>query len=102
MQDVAARISNGADIVHGGFQSVRKSSHVGERIALPAHPADLGVIVRVPVSANVEPGNFLRAQKGRYGILVLLAVVGVYHRLKKTSGTEHRVVPLRPRQRSDD
>ena len=62
MQDVAARIGDGADIVDRGLGLGGKARHVGERIALPAHAAHFLVVVGVAVGADVEAGGLLRAQ----------------------------------------
>src|SRR5262249_17956761 len=76
--------------------------HVGERIALPAHAADLLVVMGVAVGADVETGGFLRAQMRRDRVLVLLAVARVEHGFEEALGAEGGVVPGRAGQRADD
>src|SRR5579885_2852495 len=83
----------------GQRRLARQPRHVGERIALPRKPADLLVVMRIAVGADVEPGDLLRAQMGRDRVLVLLAPAGVDHRLEKAAIAEHRGVPGRARQR---
>ena len=102
VQDVAARIGDGADIVDGRLGSLREAGHVGERIALPAHAAYFLVVMGVAVGTDVEAGDFLRAQEGRHRVLVLLAVARVHHRLEEALGAERSGVPGRARQRADN
>jgi hypothetical protein len=75
---------------------------MGQRIALPAHAADLLVEMRIAVGHNVEPGGLLGAQINRDRILVLLAVAQVHHCFEEVLRAEPRGVPARPRQGSDD
>ena len=102
VQDMAARIGDGADIVDRGLRFLAEPCHMRDRIALPAHAADFFVVMRIAVGADVQPGDFLRAQERRHGVLVLLAVARIDHRLEKTLRAERRIVPGRARQRSDD
>jgi hypothetical protein len=53
--------------------------------------------MRVAIGADVEPGDFLRAQMGRDRILVLLAPARVDHRFEKMAPAKLRGVPGRPR-----
>jgi hypothetical protein len=102
MQDVPARIGDGADLVGHRLRQLRKPVHVGKRIALPAHAPDLFVVMGVAVGADVEARRFLRAQKARDRVLVLLAVARIDHGFEEAARAEHRVVPIWPRQRADD
>jgi hypothetical protein len=102
VQNMPARIGDGADLVGGGLWRFGKAVHVGERIALPAHAADLLVVVRVAVGEDVETRDFLRPQKARDRVLVLLAVARIDHRFEEALASQHRCVPGRPRQRADD
>ena len=74
VQDMAARVSDRADLVGGRLRHAGEPVHVRERIALPAHARDLLVIMRISVGADVEAGDLLRAQEAGDRILVLLAV----------------------------
>ncbi|MBV8166789.1 MAG: hypothetical protein JO021_08350, partial [Alphaproteobacteria bacterium] len=76
--------------------------HVVGRVALPAHAADLLVVMGVAVGDDVEAGRLLVAQMHRNRVLVLLAIARVHHRLEKALAAEHGRVPGRPRQRADD
>jgi hypothetical protein len=102
VQDVPARIGDGADLVEHRLRLLGETIHVGERIALPAHAAHLLVVMGVSVGDDVEPCGFLRAQEAGDGVLVLLAVARIDHRLEKALRAQHCGVPGRPRQRADD
>src|SRR5580704_13895229 len=80
----------------------RNPGHMGQRITLPAPPADLFVVMGVAVGADVEPGHLLRAEMRRHRILVLLAPAGVDHRFEEAAAAEQNGVPRRPRRRADD
>src|SRR5262249_2349021 len=102
VQDMPARIGDSADLVDHRLRQFGKTVHVGQRIALPAHAADLLVVVRVAVGQDVEAGYFLRPQKARDRILVLLAVARIDHGFEEALRSQHCGVPGRPRQRADD
>src|SRR6202011_33460 len=74
---------------------------MSQRIALPAPPADLFIVMGVAIGADVEPGYLLRAQMRRHRILVLLAPASIDHRLEEAAAAELHSVPRRPRQRTD-
>src|SRR5215468_11322528 len=59
-------------------------------------------VVRVAVGQDVEAGYFLRPQKARDRILVLLAVARIDHGFEEALRSQHCGVPGRPRQRADD
>jgi hypothetical protein len=75
---------------------------MGQRIALPAHAADLLVEMSVAIGHNVEPGGLLGAQINRDRVLVLLAVAQIHHCFEEVLRAGPRCVPARPRQGSDD
>ncbi len=86
VQDMAAREADGAEVVDRGRGRFVEARHVPRRIALPAHAADLFVVMRVAVGADVEPGGFLRAQEDRDRVLVLLAVARIDHGFEEALG----------------
>src|ERR1700731_3075646 len=45
VEDMAARIGDRADLVGGRLRHFREPIHVGDRVALPAHPRNLLVIM---------------------------------------------------------
>ncbi len=91
MQDVAAREADGADIVDRGLGDLSKPVMCARRVAMPAHAADLFVVMRVAVGDDVEPGGFLRAQEDRDRVLVLLAVARMDHGFEEALGPQHPV-----------
>jgi hypothetical protein len=59
---------------------------------LPTHAPDLLVVVRVAVGEDVEAGYFLRPQKARDRVLVLLAVARIDHGFEEALASQHRGV----------
>jgi hypothetical protein len=73
VQNVPARRPRD-ELIGARFRRYREARHVGQRIALPAHAADLLIEMRIAIGADVEPSSLLRAQIDRNRIFVLLAV----------------------------
>jgi len=82
VQNMPARGSS-PHLVRARLRRCREAGHVRQRIALPAHAADLLVEMRVAIGTDVEAGRLLRAQIDRNRVFVLLAVAQVHHRLEK-------------------
>jgi hypothetical protein len=60
MQNMPARRRDRSDGRRGQPNLARETSHVPQRITLPAEAADFLVIMGITISADIKPGNFLR------------------------------------------